>query len=57
VHKGLARDTILEGRDDLGVHCVREISAALGEATNVVAKTLDLLLPAMAKLTSIAGPV
>jgi hypothetical protein len=56
VDKGLARGTILESSDDMVVGRVGEFGATLVEATNVVTKTVALILPAMAKLVSIAGP-
>jgi hypothetical protein len=46
--KGLARGTILEGRNDLVVCRVGKLGAALGEAADVVMETLAFLLPAMA---------
>jgi hypothetical protein len=54
--KGLERGTILESGDDLVVGHVGEFSTVLGEAANVVAETLTLLLPAMAKFACVAGP-
>jgi hypothetical protein len=56
VEKGLARGTILEGRDDLVISHFGELTAVLGEAANVVIETIALLLPAMAKIASIARP-
>jgi hypothetical protein len=56
VDKDLARGTIFESSDDLIVGRVGELSAALGEAANVVAETLTLLLPAMAKFARVAKP-
>jgi hypothetical protein len=34
--KGLARGTIIEGRDDLVVRYVRKLDTTFGEATDVV---------------------
>jgi hypothetical protein len=52
--KGLACGTILESGDDLVVSRVRELSAMLGEAANVVTETLTLLSPTTEKFTRIA---
>jgi hypothetical protein len=46
--KGLARGTILEACDDPIVRRVGVLSTMLGEAVDVVAETLTLLLSAMA---------
>jgi hypothetical protein len=54
VDKGLARGTILEGRDDLVVCRIGELGVALREAAYVVMETLILILPAMAKLAGVA---
>jgi hypothetical protein len=55
VDEGRARRAILECRDSIVVGRIRELGAALGEASYVLAKTLPRLLLAVAQLPLLAG--
>jgi hypothetical protein len=55
VDEGRARHAILKHRDDVVVGRAGELSAVLGEASYVLAKTLPRLLLAVAQLPLLAG--
>jgi hypothetical protein len=55
VDEGRARHAVLECQDGVVVRCTGELSAALGEAPNVLTQALPRLLLAVAQLPLLVG--